>query len=95
MVLVGCFITVDNTFGRGFDCADWYYLYSSNKGNVTMLKDFIKKLEDAAARKKADFRLQQEEVARRYDESVDTAVANTAAEVEKYLEKQLNRFEAR
>ena len=94
MVLVGCFITVDYGVGYRSVWCGRNCLFSY-KRKVVMLKDFIKKLEDAAARKKADFRLQQEEVARRYDESVDTAVANTAAEVEKYLEKQLNRFEAR
>ncbi len=60
-----------------------------------MVNDFLKKIKDLAAKKKADFRLQQEDVARRYDEGVDNAVENTVAEVEKYLEKQLSKFEAK
>lgn len=60
-----------------------------------MVNDFMKKIRELASKKKADFRLQQEEVARRYDEGIDNAVDNTVADVEKYLEKQLSKFEAK
>lgn len=60
-----------------------------------MLNDFLKILQDMALKKKTKFRLQQEEVARKYDESVDMAVDTTKADVERYLEKQLIRFEAK
>lgn len=60
-----------------------------------MVNDFMKKIRELASKKKAEFRLQQEEVARRYDEGIDNAVDNTVADVAKYLEKQLSRFEAK
>lgn len=39
-----------------------------------MVNDFMKKIRELASKKKAEFRLQQEEVARRYDEGIDNAV---------------------
>lgn len=59
------------------------------------MNDFLKRLKDLAAQKKADFRLQQEEVARRFDENIDSAVANTMADTERFLEKQLSKFESK
>lgn len=59
------------------------------------MNDFLKRLKELAAQKKADFRLQQEEVARRFDENVDSAVANTMADTERFLEKQLSKFESK
>lgn len=59
------------------------------------MNDFLERLKELAAQKKADFRLQQEEVARRFDENVDSAVANTMADTERFLEKQLSKFESK
>lgn len=60
-----------------------------------MVNEFFKKLQELASKKKTDFRLQQEDVARKYDESVDCCVSNTMSKVEKYLEEQLSKFEAK
>lgn len=60
-----------------------------------MVSDFFKQLVDVAAKKKTEFRLQQEEVARKYDESLDCAVSNTMSKVEKYCDEQLSKFGAR
>lgn len=60
-----------------------------------MIDGFFKKLSEIASRKKTDFRLQQEEVAQKYDEAIDCSVLNTTGKVEKYLEEQLSKFETR
>lgn len=95
MVLVAGFGTVMGERVVIYPLGGGYGFIYCLKGNEKMMNDFLKKIKELSSKKKADFRLQQEEVARRYDEGIDNAVDNTVADVEKYLEKQLSRFEAK
>lgn len=60
-----------------------------------MIEGFFNKLSETASKKKTNFRLQQEDVAQKYDEAVDCSILNTVSKVEKYLEEQLSKFESK
>lgn len=60
-----------------------------------MLNDFFEKLQKIAQKKKTDFRLQQEAVAKQYDADVNAQVSKIQSKTQEYLVAQLNKFEGK
>lgn len=79
-----CFHAYDK--GKGFD-------YNKQKGERTMMEGYQTRLLKIASQKKADFRLKQEEVAKRYDEAQDAAVTATLDGIDRFIDKQISKFE--